>query len=119
MGETKISDEKREKLNEALVWVNLFLEGNQYVAGGDSPTLADLSILVSVTTIVVGNEAKFDLRINSIFFFFAQNIGGDISKYKNIAAWYERCKSLPGFEENNDGGKIFGERVRSRLEDTL
>lgn len=53
LGETKISDEKREKLNEALEWVNLFLEGNQYVAGGDSPTLADLSILVSVTTIVV------------------------------------------------------------------
>lgn len=99
MGETKIADDKRKQLNEALEWVNTFLEGNQYVAGGDSATLADLSTLVSVTTIV--------------------NIGGDITKYKNVAEWYERCKSLPGFEENNAGGKVFGERVLSRLVDRL
>lgn len=57
---------------------------------------------------------KFATKLKQTFF-SQQNIGGDITKYKNIAAWYERCKSLPGFEENNDGGKIFGERVRSRL----
>lgn len=48
-----------------------------------------------------------------------QNMGGDINKYKNIAAWFERCKTLPGFDENNDGSKIIAERVLSRLVDRL
>lgn len=62
---------------------------------------------------------RSNIYINRESFFLLQNIGGDISKYKNIAEWYDRCKSLPGFEENNEGGKIFGERVRSRLVDKL
>lgn len=53
IGETKITDEKREKLYEALGWLNTFLEGNKYVAGGDGWTLADLSLLASVATIEV------------------------------------------------------------------
>jgi glutathione S-transferase len=46
-----------------------------------------------------------------------QEIGVDISPYPGLAAWYENCKSLPGFEENQAGAKIFAERVLKNLVD--
>lgn len=49
----------------------------------------------------------------------SQQIGGDLSKWSNVAAWYERVKNIPGSEENESGAKVFGEAVRSRLEDRL
>jgi len=98
-GETKITDEKREKLYEALGWLNTFLEGNKYVAGGTDWSLADLSLLASVATI--------------------DHIGGNLSKFKNITEWYERCKTLPGWQENDDGARGYGERIRSLLQDKL
>jgi len=99
IGETKITDEKRQKLNEAFAILNTFLEGNAYVAGGNVPSLADLSVLSTISSII--------------------QVGADLSKFKNVADWYDRCKSLPGFEENVKGATQFGERVRSRLQDKL
>ena len=55
LGETRISDEKREKLNEAFGFLNTFLEGNEFVCGGENATLADLAILASITSIVVSS----------------------------------------------------------------
>lgn len=54
IGETKITQEKRDKLNEALVFLNTFLNGTKYVAG-DNVTIADLAIYASVTSIVVSS----------------------------------------------------------------
>ena len=51
--------------------------------------------------------------------YFFQHCGYDIGKYPNIAAWYERCKQLKGFEENDAGAKQFGDKVKAALEDKL
>lgn len=98
LGETKISDEKRKQLTEAFEYLNTFLEGNDWVAG-DKVTIADLAILSSLSTIV--------------------HVGANISGYKNVAAWYERCKKLPGYDENDAGAKIFGEKVKANLTESL
>lgn len=36
--------------------MDLFLEGNKFVAGSEQPTIADLSILASVANIVVSEN---------------------------------------------------------------
>lgn len=85
-GEKNISDLKRIQLYEALGYTNQFLDGSDWVAG-NHVTLADLAIYVTVSTIV--------------------SFGADISEYKYLTAWLERCKDLPGFKENSEGVKTF------------
>lgn len=72
---------KLEKINEAMKFLDTFLEGQQYAAG-NSLTLADLALVASVTTFEVVNY--------------------DLSPYKNIVAWLARVKAnAPGYEEAN------------------
>lgn len=94
LGETKISDENRKQLKEAFEFMNTFLEGRTWFAG-DNVTIADLSILASLSSIV--------------------HVGANLSEYKNLAAWFERCKVIPGYAENDEGAKIFGGKVRGNL----
>ncbi|CAD7079718.1 unnamed protein product [Hermetia illucens] len=96
LGETTIPEDKKKQLQEAFEWLNGFLEGRKWVAG-DNLTIADLSILASIASII--------------------HVGADISEYKNLAAWYENCKSLPGFEENDEGAKVFGGAVKGKLKE--
>lgn len=46
-----------------------------------------------------------------------QKLGVDLSDLPNITAWLERCKSLPGFEENEEGASMFGNGLKSKLEE--
>ena len=46
------TEDKIKKIDEAFEFLNTFLAGNEYVAGNQL-TVADLSILASVTTIQV------------------------------------------------------------------
>lgn len=98
MGETKISDEKRKQLTEAFEFLEKFLENNEWFAG-NSLTLADLAILSSLSSII--------------------HVGADLSKFKKLSSWYEKCKSLPGFEENDEGAKVFGLKVKGNLTESL
>lgn len=52
-GQTTIADENRQKLYEAVGFLNKFLDGKQYITGSEQPTLADLSIFSSITNISV------------------------------------------------------------------
>ncbi|XP_062125597.1 glutathione S-transferase 1-1-like [Drosophila sulfurigaster albostrigata] len=71
--------EQFKKVEEALSFLNSFLEGQQYLAG-DSLTVADIAILSTI--------ASF------------QAVGLDISKYSNVAKWYENgSKVTPAWEE--------------------
>jgi len=96
LGETTIPDDKRKALFEAFDWLNGFLQGNDYIAG-PTVTVADLFAVSSMLSIV--------------------SAGCDIGAYKNIVAWLDRCKTLPGYDENVEGAKVFGQRVTSRLTD--
>lgn len=46
------NDENGDKLKEALGWLNTFLEGQAFVAGNNM-TLADISIIVTLTNLEV------------------------------------------------------------------
>lgn len=75
-----IDEEKIKKIETAFEFLNTFLEGQTYVAG-DSLTLADISLLATVSSFDV---AKYDF-----------------SKYANVSRWYENLKkSTPGWKEN-------------------
>lgn len=69
MGETKISNEKRETLFEALGWLNGFLEGQDYVAGNNL-TLADLSTLTTISSFVVRRIIVFEKVVLSKSFIY-------------------------------------------------
>lgn len=98
-GSKTISDENRENLFKALDVLNQFLEGNKYITGSEEPTLADVVSFVSITNVV--------------------ELGGDLTKYPNIAAWFERCKSLPSATENFAGAKMLGDKFRSISNDKI
>ncbi|XP_055683074.1 inactive glutathione S-transferase D3-like isoform X4 [Lutzomyia longipalpis] len=93
-GVRKIEEEKKQAIYQTLSLMNTFLEGRQWFAA-DHPTLADLAILASFSTFV--------------------HFGADVSKYKNILAWYKRCESLPGFSENEEGAKEYARMVKEKL----
>lgn len=74
LGETKIDNVNRERLYEALGFLESFLDGKKFVAG-DELSLADISILVSVTSIDVSfvmkdNAVKINSLVSNLFFVF-------------------------------------------------
>lgn len=52
---TKIDEAKRKGLFEAIGWLDGFLNGQKYVAGGDSVSIADFFLLATVAQIMVSN----------------------------------------------------------------
>ncbi|KAH8408034.1 hypothetical protein KR222_011533, partial [Zaprionus bogoriensis] len=80
----KVTDpEKLKKLETALEFLNTFLESKTYVAG-DRLTIADLSLLATVTSL--------------------STINVDVSSYSNILRWIENGKKVaPGWEINEKG----------------
>lgn len=95
-GETTVVEEKRKLLNDAFKYLDTYLTGQQWVAGANV-TIADLHLLASVSS-------------------FAQ-MGANLSAYPNVTAWLDRCKTLPGYAENEEGAKILGDFVKSKLTD--
>ncbi|XP_063632723.1 glutathione S-transferase 1-1-like [Cydia splendana] len=87
---------KLQKIEEALKFLDTFLEGQKYVAGPNL-TLADLSLIASVSS------------------FEATDI--DFKKYSNVKRWYETVKSTaPGYQEANEKGlEAFKGLVNSML----
>lgn len=52
LGEKNIADEKRNHIHDAFILMENFLEGRKWFCG-DNMTIADLSILASVSSIIV------------------------------------------------------------------
>ncbi|KAJ8724373.1 hypothetical protein PYW08_015847 [Mythimna loreyi] len=65
------NEEKAAKLDEALGWLNTFLDGQAFVAGEDL-TVADISIIVTITNL--------------------DAFGYDMSAHENVMKWFERTK---------------------------
>ncbi|XP_011066704.1 PREDICTED: uncharacterized protein LOC105153504 [Acromyrmex echinatior] len=78
------------KMNEALTFLNKFLEGENYVAG-KTLTLADLALVVTVS-----NFKLMDY---------------DLSKYSNILKWYSKIQAeAPKYNEiESVGMKVFAD----------
>lgn len=75
---------KMDKLMDAFKVLDSFLANSPYAAG-DKMTVADLSLVASVSTADVS--------------------GIDINAYPNIAKWYKNIqKTAPGYEETNGKG---------------
>ncbi|CAH2040852.1 unnamed protein product, partial [Iphiclides podalirius] len=72
------------KLNEALEFLNTFVEGGEFAAG-PGLTLADLSLVATVSTIDAA--------------------GVSLQEYPNIVRWFEKVKlTVPNYEEANGKG---------------
>ncbi|KAJ8724240.1 hypothetical protein PYW08_015714 [Mythimna loreyi] len=73
-----------KKLEEALVFLNTFLEGSTYAAG-DKLTLADLGLVTTVSTI--------------------ETAGISLDSYPNVQKWFELVKTTtPGYKEAMEPG---------------
>jgi glutathione S-transferase len=94
-GQTVIQPEHKAKVISCLNVLEAFLDGFEWFSTTENPCIADLSILANFSTIY--------------------HAGLDISEYPNIAGWYERCSSLPGFADNEKGAKMFGLMLKSKL----
>jgi glutathione S-transferase len=72
-----------------------FLDGQEWFSANQNASIADLVILAAFSSIY--------------------HVGLDVSNYPNVTAWYERCASLPGFGENEEGAKLLASFVKSQL----
>ncbi|XP_053690675.1 glutathione S-transferase 1-1-like [Sabethes cyaneus] len=95
-GATNIPQDKKDSIKDALKTLNDYLDGQNWVAG-DKCSVADLCLLASVSTL--------------------DKVGVDLSQFANIVAWYDRCSSLPGYDENNEGATGFGNAIKSKLDE--
>lgn len=57
MGEIEISEDKKSSLDEALGFLDVFLEGQDFVAG-NKLTIADIACITSLTSIVVSMKCS-------------------------------------------------------------
>ncbi|EDW85741.1 uncharacterized protein Dwil_GK22983 [Drosophila willistoni] len=94
-GANTIEQAKVDHVDEVYNFVETFLEGQDYIAG-DHLTIADFSVVSTITSIGVYLEL-------------------DTAKYPKIAAWLERLKELPYYEEaNGKGAKQFVDLLKSK-----
>uniref|UniRef100_A0A7G3ADA8 glutathione transferase n=1 Tax=Lutzomyia longipalpis TaxID=7200 RepID=A0A7G3ADA8_LUTLO len=94
LGQKTISHDKKIRFYQLLESMETILEGQEYVAGNEV-TLADLALLASISTFIYA--------------------GVPMSKYKNILAWYKRCENLPGYQENDQVAKAYGDFLKNLL----
>jgi len=96
LGEVEIYDEHKTAMDEALGFLDVFLEGNDFVCG-DKLTIADCSLVSSVSSIAA--------------------VGWNISPYSNVKSWVSRCAlEIPDYAQANQAGADqFGKAVCSKL----
>lgn len=82
-----------KKLEDAFGFFEIFLEGQTYAAG-DSLTVADISLVATVST--------------------AEVAGFDLTKYPNVQRWYANAKATtPGIDLNEAGIAAFKQKFLS------
>ena len=95
MEEKVVNDEMKQQLHDQFNELENLLEKNFFV--GDNLTLADISIFSIISGII--------------------QIGFDITKYSRVTAWFERCKVLKGFEENEKSVETLGSMFKAMMKE--
>jgi glutathione S-transferase len=94
-GERSVALEKIQRVEEAYGFVEKFLQGQDWIAG-DAVTIADFSIVPSITTL--------DLVVPI-----------DPERFPNVAAWIGRAERLPYYDVNKRGLDQLKKLVEDRL----
>ncbi|XP_037794865.1 glutathione S-transferase 1-like [Penaeus monodon] len=90
-------DEKKEKFQECLHWLEKFLSRADFAAATDRITVADLVLVPSVTSVI--------------------ETGFIPEEYTKIHEWVKRCQEgMAGYEETNGrGAQLVGKRIRGMI----
>jgi glutathione S-transferase len=91
---TSITQQQKDLIHEAMTLLDGYISNGLWFAG-DKLTIADLSILANVTQI--------------------QACGYNIAQHTSLSKWLDRCKALPGFEENQEGADELGKFFKSKV----
>uniref|UniRef100_A0A182PZ89 glutathione transferase n=1 Tax=Anopheles epiroticus TaxID=199890 RepID=A0A182PZ89_9DIPT len=91
---TEMTEEMKANALKALVDLENYLTRNDFFAG-ENPTIADLSLLPTIASAV--------------------HCGLDLSKYPRLNEWYESCRVLKGYEEDQEAARQVGEYFRSKF----
>lgn len=43
----------------------------------------------------------------------------NLKEFPKLNAWFEKCKSLPGFAENHEGSQVLADKLTKLLEEPL
>lgn len=90
-----VDPEKLKRCDDAIGFLDIFLDGQKYAAGGDTFTIADIMLVATIST--------FEL------------VGFDLSKYSNVQRWFDMCKeTMPGYDINEAGLAIFKKFLDSK-----
>ena len=95
----KVSEPARDKLKEALKWLEEFVKPSGFMAGTSSMTLADISIYAFYSTL----ETTKDVLVN-------------LNDYPSLEAWSAKMKGLiPNYEKaNQEGVQVFADFFKAR-----
>lgn len=96
-GAKTIPQERKDAIADALSTLNKTLEGQDWVVAGEDCTVADLCLLATISSM--------------------EKLGVPLGEFANVTAWLERCKSLPGYDENEQGATMFGQGLSSKLDE--
>lgn len=98
MENPKVTQEQKDACGESMKILDSFLEGHSWFAGEDV-TLADLTILADVSQL--------------------KAMGYNMTPHTNLSKWLERCKNLPGYDENQKGADLHSKNFNEKLPNTF
>jgi len=92
------TDEAKDKLKEALGFLENYVADDKFAAGTEGITLADLPLVATYSTIKPTEVIDF-------------------SAYPNVEAWFEKCiAAIPNYEKaNGEGAEAFAAFYKSKL----
>lgn len=93
-GETVIPESAKQGIRDVCALMEVFLKDAEYFAGNEI-TLADISIYATLSSIV--------------------HTGADIKPYPLLSAWYKNMEKLPGWNENEEGCKLYAQRMWDKM----
>jgi len=98
-GARKVSQERREAIQVVLTTLESFLKTSEWFSGTEM-TIADLAILANVAAI----------KMWGVSF---------VEEFPMLNGWYDRCRQLPGFLENQEGAQALADKLKKNLDEPL